>query len=110
MIWIHWSNLNTGENNNFCMLFSMHSNDVCIWKNTNFSFRLNTGKRNGATASFFTQAKPGTKYETIYQTKMDQSSFNLVEVSLNKTITESNQAYFGRLDEMSAHHECEVND
>ena len=41
---------------------------------------------------------------------MDQSSFNLVEVSLNKTITESNQAYIGRLDEMSAHHECEVND
>ena len=33
-----------------------------------------------------------------------------MEVSMNKTIKGSNQAYFGRLDEMSAHHECEVND
>ena len=41
---------------------------------------------------------------------MDQSSFNQIEVSMNKTIKGSNQAYFGRLDEMSAHHECEVND
>ena len=41
---------------------------------------------------------------------MDQYSFNLMEVSMNKTIKASNQAYFGRLDRMLAHHECEVND
>ena len=74
-----------------------------------FTFRLNTDKRNGAAASFFIQAKPGTKYETIYKTNMDDSSFNEPAVSINKAIQMSNQAYFGRLDQMSAHHECEVN-
>ena len=88
----------------------MHSIDnVQFEKNTHFSYRLNTDGRNGATASFFIQAKPGTKYETIYKTKMDKSSFNSKQESINKTIQRPNQAYFGRLDKLSAHHECEVN-
>ena len=87
----------------------MHSLDSVFRKTSNFSFRLNTDKRHSATASFFIQAKPGTKYETVYQTKMDNSSFDLTEKSIKKTIQRSNQAYFGREDRLSAHDECEVN-
>ena len=78
-----------------------------IWKNTNFYFRLNTDKRNGATASFFIQAKSGTKYKTIYEKKMDNSSFNMIEDSVSKTIEGSNQAFYGRFSDISGH-ECEV--
>ena len=38
---------------------------------------------------------------------MDESSFNLKEKSINKTIQGSNQAYFGRFREIAGH-ECEV--
>ena len=79
---------------------------MTLW--TNSSSRLNTGPKTGATASFFVQAKSGTKYETIYKTNMDDSSFNEPEVSINKTIQESNQAYFGRLDRLSSHEKCQV--
>ena len=65
-------------------------------------------KKTGSSASLFIQAKPGTKYETIYKTNMDDSSFNEPEVSINKTIQESNQAYFGRLDRLSSHEKCQV--
>ena len=71
------------------------------------SSRLNTGPRTGALGSFFIQAKSGSKYESIYQKKMDESSFNLKEESINKTIQGSNQAYFGRFREIASH-ECEV--
>ena len=40
---------------------------------------------------------------------MDNSSFNGDETSINKTIKESNQAYFGRSSQISGH-ECEVKD
>ena len=78
-------------------------------KNFVSSFRLNTGRKSKATTSILTQAQPGTKYETIYRTKMDNSSFNGDEKSINKTIQESNQAYFGRSSQISGH-ECEVKD
>ena len=58
-------------------------------------------KKTGSSASLFIQAKPGTKYETINKTNMDDSSFNEPTVSINKTIQKSNQAYFGRLDRLS---------
>jgi hypothetical protein len=73
----------------------------------NFSSRLNTGLRTGASGSFFTQAKPGTKYETIYVTKMGESSFNSHDESVMKTIKGSNQAFYGRFRDISGH-ECEV--
>ena len=38
---------------------------------------------------------------------MDKSSFNGDEKSINKTIQESNQAYFGKSSQISGH-ECEV--
>jgi hypothetical protein len=69
---------------------------------------LNTASKTGAVASFFIQAKSGTKYETIYQTKMDNYSFNPNEESINKTIQRPNQAYFGRSDSIPFHQECEV--
>ena len=71
------------------------------------SSRLNTGPRTGALGSYFIQAKSGSKYEMIHQKKMDESSFNLKEESINKTIQESNQAYFGRFRDIASH-ECEV--
>ena len=79
---------------------------VCISKMTslknNYLYsRLNTLKKTGSSASLFIQAKPGTKYETINKTNMDDSSFNEPTVSINKTIQKSNQAYFGRLDRLS---------
>ena len=70
-------------------------------KNTDFYSRLNTLKKGSSSASLFIQAKPGTKYETINKTNMDDSSFNEPTVSINKTIQKSNQAYFGRLDRLS---------
>ena len=72
---------------------SLKDNDLCS--------RLNTLKKTGSSASLFIQAKPGTKYETINKTNMDDSSFNEPTVSINKTIQKSNQAYFGRLDRLS---------
>ena len=67
------------------------------WKNskilTYYPSRLNTGPKTGASGSFFIQAKPGTKYRTIYKKKMGESSFNLKDESVNKTIQGSNQAY-----------------
>ena len=38
---------------------------------------------------------------------MGESSFNLKDESVNKTIQGSNQAYYGRFSEISGH-ECEV--
>ena len=38
---------------------------------------------------------------------MGNSSFNMVDESVSKTIKGSNQAYFGRFSEISGH-ECEV--
>ena len=81
------------------------------WKNykilTYYPSRLNTGPKTGASGSFFIQAKSGTKYKTIYKKKMGESSFNLKDESVNKTIQGSNQAYYGRFSEISGH-ECEV--
>ena len=78
---------------------------MTVW--TNSSSRLNTGPKTGATASFFVQAKSGTKYETIYRTNMDNSSFNPYYKSVDKTIQGSNQAFYGRSSKISGH-ECEV--
>ena len=77
-------------------------------KNNDLYSRLNTLKKTGSSASLFIQAKPGTKYETIYKTNMDDSSFNEAEDSINKTIQMPNQAYFGRLDRLSSHEKCQV--
>ena len=81
------------------------------WKNykilTYYPSRLNTGLQTGASASFFIQAKSGTKYKTIYDKKMDNSSFNMIEDSVSKTIEGSNQAFYGRFSDISGH-ECEV--
>ena len=74
---------------------------------TNYPHRLNTGPETSASASFFIQAKCGTKYRTIYENKMDNSSFNRKEDSVSKIIEGSNQAYYGRFSKMSGH-ECEV--
>ena len=76
-----------------------------VWINQ--SSRLNTGPKTQATASFFVQAKSGTKYETIYKKKMDDSNFNPYVESVNKTIEGSNQAFYGRSSKISGH-ECEV--
>ena len=78
------------------------------WKSTDFYSRLNTLKKGGSSASLFIQAKPGTKYETINKTNMDDSSFNEPAVSIDKVIQMSNQAYFGRLDRLSPHQKCQV--
>jgi hypothetical protein len=77
-------------------------------KDNDLYSRLNTLKKTSSSASLFTQAKPGTKYGTIYKTNMDDSSFNEPAVSINKTIQMSNQAYFGRLDRLSPHQKCQV--
>ena len=68
---------------------------------------MNTGPETGASASFFIQAKSGTKYKTIYEKKMDNSSFNMIEDSVSKTIEGSNQAFYGRFSDISGH-ECKV--
>ena len=74
---------------------------------TYYPSRLNTGLQTGASASFFIQAKSGTKYKTIYEKKMDNSSFNRKEDSVSKIIEGSNQAYYGRFSKISGL-ECEV--
>ena len=79
-----------------------------IFKNIDFYSRLNTVKKTSSSASLFYQALAGTKYRTIYETNMDDSSFNEPAVSINKTIQMSNQAYFGRLDGLSPHQKCQV--
>ena len=38
---------------------------------------------------------------------MDESSFNLYDISVSKTIEGSNQAFYGRSSKISGH-ECEV--
>ena len=102
MIWTHSSNLDTGENLNFIL----HIRQM-IWYELINPPRLNTGPKTQATASFFVQAKSGTKYETIYHTNMDNSSFNPYYKSVDKTIQGSNQAFYGRSSKISGH-ECEV--
>ena len=56
----------------------------------------------------FIQAKPGTKFHTINNTNMDEFSFGGDVASLERTIQQPNQAFFGRLSETS-HYHCKVN-
>ena len=76
----------------------------CIWS------RLNTKRRSTAFQAIFSQANSTTVYGSIFQNNMDDSSFNIIDKSLIKTITLPEQAYAGYHEDVSANSEtvCRV--
>ena len=74
-----------------------------------FYFRLNTGSKNGYTGSIFNQADSNSKPGMVFKNNMDNSSFNLANVSIFNTVKLPNQAYFGRNGEILENNvSCEV--
>ena len=75
-----------------------------------FCPRLNTDSKSSASGSIFSQANPNTVYGSIFESNMDDSSFNAANDSLIKTSTLPRQAFSGYQEDVSANPEtaCKV--